>query len=191
MLVIHRRVVSRTSAAPCRPKDHEIVRVCHQHRARTGGPERTCERLDDETDAYRCSPKAAKPPSLRCPRVDSSRRSSVDSPLVGLFHRRLQPHLDQMQHLPIAAAGRATHRINSECGIVSKYLDKSASTTSVCPSSNGVVDFPNRIERTALGTVAIGRLIEVRFKNRFEHQRKAMGLFGLEPCRRHPPASQT
>jgi hypothetical protein len=59
------------------------------------------------------------------------------------------------------------------------------------PFINGVVDFPNRIERTALGTVAIGRLIEVRFKNRFEHQRKAMGLFGLEPCRRHPPASQT
>ena len=34
------------------------------------------------------------------------------------------------------------------------------------------VDFPNRIERTALRAVSIGRLIEVRFENRREHQRR-------------------
>jgi len=28
------------------------------------------------------------------------------APLVGLFDRRLQPHLDEMQHLPIADAAR-------------------------------------------------------------------------------------
>src|SRR5438094_976127 len=34
------------------------------------------------------------------------------------------------------------------------------------------MDFPDRIERTALGAVTIGRLIEVRFENRAEHQRR-------------------
>jgi len=37
---------------------------------------------------------------------------------------------------------------------------------------NRRVDAPHGIERTALGTVPVGRLIEVRFENRFEHQRR-------------------
>ena len=40
------------------------------------------------------------------------------------------------------------------------------------PLINRRVDGPHCIERTALGTVPVGRLIEVRFENRFEHQRR-------------------
>ena len=39
------------------------------------------------------------------------------------------------------------------------------------PLINCLTDLPNRIERAPLRTVAIGRLIEVRFENRFEYQR--------------------
>jgi hypothetical protein len=40
------------------------------------------------------------------------------------------------------------------------------------PLINRQVDGPHGIERTALGTVPIGRFIEVRFDDRFEHQRR-------------------
>ena len=40
------------------------------------------------------------------------------------------------------------------------------------PLINRQVDAPHGIERPALGTVPVGRLVEVRFENRFEHQRR-------------------
>src|SRR5207247_1826291 len=47
------------------------------------------------------------------------------------------------------------------------------------------VDGSNRIERTPLGTVPIGRLIEVCFENWFEHQRRR-GLYDPVADRRYP-----
>ncbi len=46
-------------------------------------------------------------PTLRCSscRLLPATHPSM-APLVGLFDRRLQPHLDEMQHLPIADAAR-------------------------------------------------------------------------------------
>ena len=44
------------------------------------------------------------------------------------------------------------------------------------PLINRPVDGSHGIERTALGTVPVGRLIEVRFEDRFEHQRRR-GLY--------------
>jgi len=91
-----------------------------------------------------------------------------------------------MQHLPIAGRGARRTASILKCGIVSKYLDKSGVYHFGVPFINGVVDFPNRIERTALGTVAIGRLIEVRFKNRFEPPAQSNGVIWTRTL---PPAS--
>ena len=53
------------------------------------------------------------------------------------------------------------------------------------PLIDRLVDGPNRIERTPLGAVPIGRLIEVRFENRFEHQRRR-GLYDPVADSRNP-----
>ena len=44
------------------------------------------------------------------------------------------------------------------------------------PLIDRLVDGSNRIERTPLRAIPIGRLIEVRFENRFEHQHRR-GLY--------------
>jgi site-specific DNA recombinase len=111
-------------------------------------------------------------PALRCSpgRLLPTTHPSMP-PLVGLFNRRLQPHLDQMQHLPIADAARdAPYELGVRDRI--EVLGQISVYHFGVPLIDRAVDFSNRIERTALGTVAIGRLIEVRFENRFEHQRR-------------------
>ena len=47
-------------------------------------------------------------------------RPMVPPPVVDLFHRRLEPHLDQPQEVPIADATRATDFISSAWGMLSK-----------------------------------------------------------------------
>ena len=92
-------------------------------------------------------------------------------PLVGLFDRRLQPHLHQMQHLPITdppCHARDQRRVRNRIEIF-RYI--SVYDFGV-PLFDRRVDGSNRIERASLGTVSIRRLIEVRFENRFEHQRR-------------------
>jgi site-specific DNA recombinase len=98
-------------------------------------------------------------PALRC---TSGRLLAATPPpmppLVGLFNRRLQPHPQQMQHLPIADApchARDQRRVRNRIEIFRQigvyYLS--------VPLIDRLVDRPNRIERTALGTVSIRRLI--------------------------------
>src|SRR6516225_600094 len=99
------------------------------------------------------------PPLVRrCP------RSSVSS--TGAFS-----HILMRCSIFLSLMRRATHCISSvrdtieiprKIGVYyfgASFLDR-------------VVDCSNRIERTALGTVPEGRLIEVRFENRFKYQRR-------------------
>jgi hypothetical protein len=44
------------------------------------------------------------------------------------------------------------------------------------PLIDRLVDAANRIERTPLGAIPVRRLVEVRFENRFEYQRRR-GLY--------------
>src|SRR5262245_60096455 len=63
------------------------------------------------------------PPLIRrCPLASVSSTAAFSHILI---RRSIFPSLTR----------RATHVISSECGIVSKYFDTSASTISVCPSS--------------------------------------------------------
>src|ERR1700674_1415217 len=71
------------------------------------------------------------------------------------------------------------------------------------PLINCPADVPDRIERASLRTVAIRRLIEVRFENRFEHQRRRgfhdpvsdswntkRSLANAPELRNHPPSDR-
>jgi hypothetical protein len=60
---------------------------------------------------------------------------------------------------------RAIHFIRGAWGMVSKYLDRSASTTCVHP-----VNLLHCLQSAALGPVAIGRLIKVGLEDRLEDQ---------------------
>ncbi len=124
-------------------------------------------------------------PALRCSsRGLLSPTHPSMPPLVGLFDRRLQPHLDQMQHLPITdppCHARDQRRVRNRIEI---FRHISVHDVGV-PLFDRLVDGSNRIERTPLGTVPIGRLIKVRFENRFEHQRRR-GLYDPVADSRYP-----
>ena len=47
-------------------------------------------------------------------------RSMMPAPVVDFFHRRLEPHLDQLQQMPIADATRDSDFMSSSCGMLSK-----------------------------------------------------------------------
>ena len=89
-----------TGAMPT--QDHEIVRVGHQHRVVPTIQTMLAKRLDetmhvDVRQQWRCHS------TLRCsPRRLLAATHPPMSPFAGLLDRRLQPHLDQMQHLPVA-----------------------------------------------------------------------------------------
>src|SRR5438876_9869276 len=63
---------------------------------------------------------------------------------------------------------RATDLRSSQCGIESKYLDRSAST-SVAPA-DVPVHFLNRIGCPTCGAIAVGVVLEVRLKDRLQHE---------------------
>jgi site-specific DNA recombinase len=115
-------------------------------------------------------------PALRCSpgRLLSATHPPM-SPLVGLFDRRLQPHPNQMQHLPIADAPcHARHQLRVRNRI--EVLRQIGVDYFGVPLIDRLVDRSNRIERTPLRAIPIGCLIEVCFENRFEHQHRR-GLY--------------
>jgi len=65
---------------------------------------------------------------------------------------------------------RATLVINAECGIVSKYFDRSASQNLGASLVDGAGDLANRVESAPLRAVPVGRLVEVRLEDRFQDQ---------------------
>src|SRR5712691_11847822 len=80
-----------------------------------------------------------------------------------------------MQHLPIADAAchaRDQRRVGNRTEIFRQIRVDDFGVSLI----DRLVDGSDRIERTALGTVPVGRLIEVRFENRFEHQQRC-GLY--------------
>ena len=113
--------------------------------------------------------------------------SMFPTPLVRLFHRSLQPHLDQMQHVPIAMR-RATDFINSAWGMLSKYPLKSASTTSDVRVFSKRVDMANRVQRTSIRTVGILLGLQVGLEDRFQDQHRRR-LHDSIPDRRDPQRS--
>ena len=95
----HRLVGGATTA------DHEVVRVVDDLSVQ---PAFVSQGLptDGRSDAYRCSPATGTAETLAgCPGPRPCCGSSGGSaPLVDLLDRRLQPHLDQPQEVPIADA---------------------------------------------------------------------------------------
>ena len=79
-------------------------------------------------------------------------------PLIRRFPRSSVSTTGAFSHILISCSiwpslmRRATHVISAECGIVSKYFDRSASTTSVCPSS-----MARETWRTASSALRFGR----------------------------------
>src|SRR4051812_26465452 len=64
----------------------------------------------------------------------------------------------------------ATDFRRSPCGIVSKYFDRSASTTSVYPWQQQTMDFLHGIDPAAARTIAVGIGFKVRLEDRLQHQ---------------------
>ena len=71
----------------------------------TAGPRQPPVSLQDRSGPCYLLRSGRRHPALRCSsgRLLSATHPSMP-PLVGLFNRRLQPHVNQMQHLPIADA---------------------------------------------------------------------------------------
>src|ERR1035438_3992411 len=78
---------------------------------------------------------------------------------------------------------RVTHCISAECGIVSKYFDKSASTISVYPSCRSGATLP-MASGALLRPVAVSTRLQVRFPDRFQNQLRR-GLRHPVPYRRN------
>src|SRR5713101_3687322 len=102
MLVIHRRVVSRTSAAPWRQRTTKssayVTSTAPYRRSRPYLRNALNETMHVDGRHQWRNHAALRSSSGR---LLSSTHPSMPS-LVGLFNRRLQPHRYQMQHLPIA-----------------------------------------------------------------------------------------
>ena len=132
--------------------DHEVIRIVDDlgvaTAARAPAPSSPAR-----TAACRGSPATARAgaPCGRAPAlVLVAGRPLRAPPLVGLFHRRLQPHLDQPQQVPIADATRHATSSARRAGCCRSSRDKSASTTSVCPDAHQPVDLPDGVQRTAV-----------------------------------------
>ena len=92
------------------------------------------------------------------PRFPFSSRSST-----GAFSHSL------MSHSTCRSTIRSTTNLRtSECGIVSKYSDRSASTTSVCPAEKPV-RFPDGIDRATTWPITIGTVLQARLVYQLQH----------------------
>src|SRR5208337_2822761 len=120
-----RQRLLRVSAA----ENDEVVGVVHQmgaeRRAASSRPPMLQKAVHVEVGQHRADHAALR----RAPPVPLAPDQSPSSLAVPLFDRDTQPQLDQAQHVRVAdSSSHALH--GSRCGMVSKYLDRSASTTS-------------------------------------------------------------
>lgn len=111
---VKRRVLRKSTSRPAK-----WVLVMHDHAVVKGlqGAE-LAQRTGYIPETVRYYEKVGLPPLMR--RVSSASRSSIGALSHILMRRRTFR----------STARRATDFISSECGIASKYLDRSASTTS-------------------------------------------------------------
>ena len=115
------------------------------------------------------------------------RLATAHAPLprvIPLLDRRLQPHLDQAQHLPVHhPAGTRLHQLVVRDGVeVLRQVGVDHVRVSV---AQRVMDRPDRILRAPLRSIAIGTVLEVRFEDRLQHQLGG-GLHHPVPNRRDP-----
>jgi site-specific DNA recombinase len=104
--------------------------------------------------------------------------------LVGLGDRRLQPLLDQPQHRAITdTTGHARHQrgVRNRVEVLRQIGVHNLGVSLV----NGAGDLANRVERAPLRSIPVGRLVEVRFEDRFQHQFDGR-LHHPVPYRRNP-----
>src|SRR3972149_6406698 len=69
-----------------------------------------------------------------------------------------------------SATLRARQVINSACGIVSKYFERSASTTPVRPSTKVPMDLLHRPDGAAFGTIPVGGGTQVGLEDRLQDE---------------------
>src|SRR4051812_14890592 len=104
--------------------------------------------------------------------------------LVPLFNRGFQPHLDQMQHLPIDNPPSYTPK---QCAVRNGI----EVFGQICVNYIGVaftkqsVYFPNRVLRASLRSIGVGVRIQIRLKDRLDYQ-LGSGLYHPVPNRRNP-----
>src|ERR1019366_3807836 len=81
-------------------------------------------------------------------------RSMVPPPFVDLFHRRFQPHLDQMQQVPVAhSTGHRFHQLG-----VGNAVEVSAQVCvyHLCMSRvHQTVHFAHRVQGGAVGSIRV------------------------------------
>ena len=103
---------------------------------------------------------------------------------VPLLDRHLQPHLDQMQHLPIH---------DSPCHTLQKFGVRNRVKVLRQIRVHDIrisfvqqfIHFPDRILRPLLRPIPISIRLQVRFPDRFQHQFRG-GLHHPVPYRRDP-----
>jgi hypothetical protein len=129
-------------------RNHEVVGVGHQHRAVPAVQTVLAKRFDeamhvDVRQQWRSNP------ALRCSsRCLLSATHPSTPPLVGLFDRRLQPHLNQMQHLPIAdAACHARDQLRVRNRVEGTYDTLPISSTCLSGSPLFVSSIPSKVNR--------------------------------------------
>src|SRR5271166_5613619 len=118
---------------------------------------------------------------------------------VPLLDRSLQPHLDQMQHMPVDdAPGHRFEEVRMR-DRVEIFRQVGVNHVGVAPA-NQPVRFLDRIDRAATRAIAIGVVLEVRLEDRLQHdldgslnhpipnRRDSQGTFAAPRLRdRRPP----
>jgi len=179
--VITCRVQSRASAAVA-ASGSRIVRVVDDLRLEDSPPLGDSPILQEPVHVELASRGLATPP-CGVPRLLPDLPSFAASLAHPAPRPGLQPHLHQMQHLP-STMRRATHDISSRCGMLSKYLDKSASTTPYSLHREAYALSEYRL-RTTPRSITISTGFQIRLEDRLQHQLGG-GLHHPVPYRRNP-----
>jgi len=86
-----------------------------------------------------------------------------------LFDRRFEPHLDEMQHMPVddpAGHGPEQVRVRNAVEIARQI---GVYHVGVAPADKPV-NFPDRLTTAPIGSIAIGAVLEICLEDRFKHQ---------------------
>src|SRR5262245_35791499 len=154
---------------------HKVVSIVDQHRAVPTVKTVFAKRLDEAMHVDVRQQRRRHPALRRSPGRLLSATHPPMSARVGLLDRRFQPHPDQTQHLPVTDAPcHARHQLRVRNRV--EVLRHIGVDDFGVPLINRLMDPSNRIVRTPLRAIPIGRLIEIRFENRFQHQHRC-GLY--------------
>lgn len=99
----------------------------------------------------------------RPPRTALSTRHAPPAPLISLLDGRLQPHLEEMQHVPVHhAAGDTLQQLLVRNGVeIFRQVGVDHIRVAV---AQRVVYRPDRVLRAPLRSIPIGTVVEVCFK---------------------------